>query len=326
MDTVRTRKLVGLAILVAFTAAEPAWAQDSVRLPQPTTIAAGESFQLDSQVMGGKREINVYLPPAYSTPEAKDKTYNVLYVIDGGVDQDFVHIAGLSQLASINADYEELIVVGIKTGTRIAELTHVPKDARYIRKPAIAGQSTTFLKHITDEVIPLVANRYRVGKRRAVVGESLAGLFITEVFLKTPATFTDYIIVSPSLWWDDRAMAKASEELLRKHDDKPRQLYITMADEGGTMQSGLDMVLASLKAVDLKNLKWQYVDRRKSHSHATIYHTAAHDALNRLFDVPTPDYGPPAWYMVEGGQPPKDPAEESKESTDSKSDSEPDKS
>ena len=325
MDRVVTHNFMNITTLIAFVAAMPAWAQDSVQLPQPTTISAGQSFQLVSQVMGGKREINVYLPPAYFAPEAKDKTYNVLYVIDGGADQDFLHIAGLSHLASINADYEELIVVGIRTGIRIAELTHVPQDPRYIRKPSVAGKSALFLKHITEEVIPLIDARYRVGTRRAVMGESLAGLFVTEVFLKSPATFTDYIIVSPSLWWDDRAMAKASEQLLQKHDDKPRQLYVTMANEGGTMQSGLDMVLTALKKAELKNLKWQYVDRRHSHDHSTIYHTAAHDALNKLFDVPTPDYGPSPWYMIEGGQPPKLPAEEPKQNADSKSDSESDK-
>lgn len=264
-------------------------------------IEIGKSFRIASKIMESDREINVWLPPGYVSG---DKKYPVLYVIDGGLEQDFHHISGLGQLTTINGNFEELIIVGIKTDVRLMELTHKPEDPRYFRTPPKAGKSDQFLNFITKEVIPFVQSRYRVGERSAVIGESLAGLFITEVFLKTPDTFTDYIAISPSLWWDDKALAKAAPELVAAHNDKPRQLYLTMADEGGTMQRGLDMILEAIKNNKPGGLTIHYVDRRKSESHSSIYHGAALDALNKLFGLPQPDYGDPPWYLIEGGQPP----------------------
>lgn len=270
--------------------------------PDSEPITIGATYGLKSGVYKSLREINVWLPPSYSKGT---KRYPVLYVIDGGLAQDFHHISGLAQLGTINRNYVELIVVGIKTENRFMELTSDPKDPRYVAKPARAGKSNLFMKHIRDEVIPFVDKNYRTGKRKAVIGESLAGLFVTEVYLKHPQTFTDFITVSPSLWWDDKALAKAAPSLLKKHDDKPRRLYFTMANEGGTMQRGLDMILDAIRKAKLKNVELTYVDRRKTETHSTIYHGAALDALKKLFGIDHPEPTETPWYLIEGGQPPK---------------------
>ncbi|NOX94149.1 MAG: alpha/beta hydrolase [Alphaproteobacteria bacterium] len=281
------------------TANVEAKASDAAKL-QETPIIIGQSFSMPSMVMEEKREINVWLPPSYGEGE---QSYPVLYVIDGALNQDFHHISGLGQLTTINGDFDEMIVVGIGTHTRIMELTSEPKDSRYIRTPATAGGGAIFQSHVADEVIPFIESRYRTSDRRAVIGESLAGLWIAEVFLKTPDLFTDYISISPSLWWDDKALAKDADCILANFPAGERRLYITMADEGGTMQGGLDIILAAIKKHRPKGLKWYYVDRRKSEVHSTIYHGAALDALRTLFGKPAPDYGETPWYLIEGGQP-----------------------
>jgi predicted alpha/beta superfamily hydrolase len=267
---------------------------------QETPIAIGQSFSLPSAIMGEAREINVWLPPSYAEGE---QSYPVLYVIDGALDQDFHHISGLGQLTTINGDYDEMIIVGIGTRNRIMELTSTPKDPRYIRTPPTAGGGARFQSHVADEVIPFIESRYRTGDRRAVIGESLAGLWIAEVFLRTPNLFTDYISISPSLWWDDKALARDADSILAKFPVGERRLYLTMADEGGTMQGGLDLILDAIKKYRPKGLKWYYVDRRKTEMHSTIYHGAALDALRTLFGRPAPDYGETHWYLIEGGQP-----------------------
>jgi hypothetical protein len=71
------------------------------------------------------------------------------------------------------------------------------------------------------------------------------------------------------------------------------------------MQGGLDMLMKALKTAPPMGLKWQYVDRRKTDTHSTIYHGAALDALTKLFSLPVPNYGPDPWYLIEGGQPPQ---------------------
>lgn len=136
-----------------------------------------------------------------------------------------------------------------------------------------------------------------------MIGESLAGLFIAEVFLKHPQSFTDYVSISPSLWWDDKALAKQATELLKTHDDQPRSLYLTMGNEGGSMQRGLDMVMEAIKRNKPAGLTMHFVDRKETEANSTIYHPAAHDALLKIFGLPQPEYGPVPWYLQEGGQP-----------------------
>ncbi len=301
-----TEKLI-TALLVISVGWSPGLCQQAAASPQPreTPITIGTTLHLDSKALGDSREINIWVPPSYAEG---DKTYPVLYLMDGALDQDFHHISGLGQLTTINGNYEELLVVGIQTKNRILELTQKPLDPRYQRDPPTAGNSAAFLDFVRSEVIPLITSRYRTGERSVVIGESLAGLFVTEVFLRAPDTFTDYIAISPSLWWDDKALAKAAPKWIKKHDDDARQLYLTMANEGGTMQAGLDLVIEAINQNKPAGLTLHTVDRRNQETHASIYHGAALDALKKLLGLPPPDYGEPPWYLIEGGQPPKEEA------------------
>ncbi len=270
---------------------------------QISPITIGESFKLQSSILGDQREINIWLPPGYVDG---DKSYPVLYVIDGGLEQDFHHISGLGQLTTINGNYEELIIVGIGTQNRLMELTFQAHDPRFINALPPSGDATKFRKYIADEVIALVEKRYRTAERRAIIGESLAGLFVLDTFLKTPELFTDYIAISPSLWWDGKALATQAESLLEAHDDKSRRLYLTMANEGGTMQSALETIISVLDTKAPKSLEWVYVDRSESETHATIYHGAALDALRRFFGLPPLEFDSVPWYLSEDGRPPAD--------------------
>jgi predicted alpha/beta superfamily hydrolase len=277
-------------------------------LPSATPIVIGESFKITSDITGESHEVNVWTPPEMG----KDgKTYPVLYVIDGGLDQDFQHIAGLAQLTVINNRFETPIVVGIRTSHRYYQLTPKMTDERYLpwngttEKPEMGG-ADNFHRFITEEVRPFIEKKYPHNERRIVIGESLAGFYITREFLRYPDSFTDYIAISPSLWLDDQHLAKEAANLLEGHQDSQKNLYVTMADEGGTMQAGLDKVMRAIDARDFENLNMIYVDRRNSESHSTIYHGAALDALTQLFGIPVPDYGPSAWYLREGGQPEED--------------------
>src|SRR6185503_7776321 len=68
---------------------------------QPAPLAIGETFTLQSKVLNETRSINVYLPPGYV--EAADKRFPVLYMPDGGLAEDFLHIAGLVQVSVGNS-------------------------------------------------------------------------------------------------------------------------------------------------------------------------------------------------------------------------------
>ena len=259
-------------LLMALTCAASAAAQ-------PVPITVGETHTLASKPLAQERVVNVYLPADYAT---SGKTYPVLYLIDGGLDQDFLHIAGTSALGALWARSQDVIVVGIATMDRRRELTGPTQDAALIKEFPTAGGSAAFRAFIRDEVMPMVAKSYRTSGETGVIGESLAGLFIVETYLNEPDLFDHYAAISPSLWWDDERLAKASAALLAKPTAKPHRLYLTIADEGREMQTGVDRLTAALGASSRSGQSWCYAPRPDL-THATIYHTVSPEALQYLF-------------------------------------------
>lgn len=258
--------------LLALAGAAPAAAQ-----PVPITI--GETHVLASKPLAQERVVNVYLPADYATSA---KTYPVLYLIDGGLDQDFLHITGTSALGALWARSQEVIVVGVATKDRRRELTGSTQDAALLKEFPTAGGSAAFRAFIRDEVIPMVSKTYRTSGQTGVIGESLAGLFIIETFLTEPDLFDHYAAISPSLWWDDERLSKSAGTLLKTPMLKPHRLYLTIANEGREMQTGVDRLVSALADNKLEGRAWCYAPRPDL-THATIYHSVSPEALQFLF-------------------------------------------
>ena len=89
--------LIGLCALIgacATTNDAPAQAP-AANAVREAPITIGTSYTLQSAVLGDDRQINVWTPSDYASAENANRRYNVLYVLDGALDQDFQHIAGL---------------------------------------------------------------------------------------------------------------------------------------------------------------------------------------------------------------------------------------
>src|SRR5690349_15269665 len=68
----------------------PATAAAAASAPAPEPVLPHQTFTLDSKVLGETRRINVYTPPGYD--EDASSRYPVLYMPDGGVEEDFPHV------------------------------------------------------------------------------------------------------------------------------------------------------------------------------------------------------------------------------------------
>lgn len=269
-------RIAAVIALLAFAA--PAAAQTV----EPTPIVIGQSYALPSATYGGTREINVWLPPGY---EQSGQTYPVLYLLDGGQAQDFHHISGIAQLGTIVGTTRDVIVVGVTSVDRRNELALPTDNPELIARYPTQGQSARFRQFLNDEVLPFVESRYRTNGETALMGESLAGLFVVETFLKEPRMFDAYVAVSPSLWWDGGRLARQAGAHLRDHSNDPRTLILTLGDEGGEMQVAMDVLVGNLRDFAMPGVTWTY-EPRPAESHATIYHGAALDAFRRLYALP----------------------------------------
>lgn len=273
--------MAALLMTGALLAAAPPVAAQS----EPTPIIIGQSYALPSTVMGATREINVWLPPGYAESEAR---YPVLYLLDGGTTwQDFHHISGLAQLGTVNGTTRDVIVVGIASVDRRNELALPTDNAELIARYPTQGHTDRFRRFVAEEVQPFIEGRFRASGETALMGESLAGLFVVETFLKEPQMFDAYVAISPSLWWDGGKLARQSGAHLRDHSNDPRTLILTMGNEGAEAQALMDTLTANLRDHALPGVSWTF-EPRPDETHATIYHGAALDAFRRLYAVPTP--------------------------------------
>lgn len=58
--------------------------------PEQDALVIGDTFSIESAVLGESRRINVYAPAAYADADSLP----VLYMPDGGLAEDFLHEIG----------------------------------------------------------------------------------------------------------------------------------------------------------------------------------------------------------------------------------------
>ncbi|HTK55461.1 MAG TPA: alpha/beta hydrolase-fold protein [Gemmatimonadales bacterium] len=200
-------------------------------LVAPTdTLPPSQTFTLDSRATGEPRVINVYTPPGYDA--AGRRRYPVLYMPDGGMQEDFPHVVvtvdSLIRLGRIPAT----LVVGVENTQRRRDMTGPTRIKSDSAIAPVVGGSAVFRQFWKEELIPEIERRYRVNADRAIIGESLAGLFIVETMLLEPSLFHRYIALSPSLWWNDDALLRIVPE--RIHAFRvPMRIYLSSAGEPG---------------------------------------------------------------------------------------------
>jgi uncharacterized protein len=262
------RVLASLVFLVALIA--PAAAE---------ALVIGETFTITSKALGETRRINVYLPPYYDA--AKGEPLPALYMPDGGMGEDFLHIAGLVQVSVGNLTMRPHILVGIENTERRRDLTGPTENIEDKKIAPRVGGSAAFRKFIRDELMPEIKRRHRITDESAIVGESLAGLFVVETLFLEPDLFDTYIAVDPSLWWNSGELVQKAEERLRGMARVKATLFIASANAKSN-QAPIKAMVETLGKHAPKGLKVNYAPFPEE-DHATIFHPAALKAFRAVF-------------------------------------------
>lgn len=259
-----------LAVL-AHAVAGPVSAQESA--------PAHEVFTLHSAVLGETRRIAVYTPPGYEAATAAPLP--VLYMPDGGVQEDFPHVAATVDAGIRAGEMRPMRVVGIENTERRRDMTGpTTRESDRAIAPRVGG-SAAFRRFIAEELMPEVARRYRVTDETAIIGESLAGLFIVETFVAQADLFDTYVALSPSLWWNGEALVPRAGAMLRSQPSLRGRLYRASADEENIAPAAARLA-ELLRGHAPAGLAWWYRPRPDL-THATIYRALAPTVLRELF-------------------------------------------
>ena len=285
------RVLITIFILIFFTTLTFAQT-NKLNQTGPKPFVLGVIDQIQSTQLGESRILNIYLPEGYKQNDTTK--YPVIYLLDGSADEDFIHVVGIIQFNNfewINR-VPKSIVVGIATVDRRRDFTYPTTIEKDKKRFLTTGHSDKFISFIEKELQPFIEKKYKANTSRTIIGQSLGGLLATEILFKKPTLFEKYIIISPSLWWDDASLLNQSTEKLKGILQKTA-IYIGVGKEGlaptdvpHVMEVEANLLTEKIKNIKSKNVS-VYYDYLPQEDHATIMHQAVFNAFRILYPTTT---------------------------------------
>jgi enterochelin esterase-like enzyme len=207
-----------------------------------------------SRFLPDDRDVTVYLPPGYEDDETR--TYPVLYMQDGqnlfDAETSFIkgrtwRMAETADAAIESGEVEPLIIVGVANAgeSRLAEYTPT-HDWRQG-----GGHAGKYGHLLTEELLPFISSNYRVRQGAAhtgLGGSSLGALAALYLGLRYEHAFGKLAILSPSVWWNHRAILSLVSEMAPMLEAKPR-IWLDVGDaEGRRAVTDVDSLDRKLRA------------------------------------------------------------------------------
>lgn len=249
-----------------------------VKAQQEEIVPAHDTFTITSKQLGEARTFNIWKPNAYSD---STKKLPVLYMLDGGVKEDFPHVAN-TLIELVNKKIiPPVILVGIENTQRRRDLTGFTNEAEDKKIAPVVGGSAQFRSFIKDELFAEIEKKYRVNEKKSIIGESLAGLFIVETLLNEPSMFDTYIAFDPSLWWNNGELLKQAKTQLASFPSEKKQFWFAGSNTRG-IYAQVKKLASTIKTAAVPQLKWVYVNAKKE-KHDTIFKATKVEALTWAF-------------------------------------------
>ena len=184
-------------------------------------LIAGHVDSLYSPILREKRIIWVSLPASAYDKSLAPQRYPVVYLLDG--NNHFATVTAMTrQLTAANGNFilPEMIVVGILNTHRARDFTPWPSEWWVFGPPTPlenTGGGEDFVRFPKEELIPHIDSCYPTAPYRILVGHSLGGLATANVLIRHTPLFKGYIIVDPSMWYDNgRFLNRAKDSLANK--------------------------------------------------------------------------------------------------------------
>jgi predicted alpha/beta superfamily hydrolase len=250
-------------------------------------LVLGEQRKIASKILHETRIINIYLPEDYQ--ETDTSHYPVIYILDGGMEEDFIHLVGLVRFNTQPwiARFPKSIVVGIENTKRRRDFTFEVNSLDFLNEMDISpeqfkdyGGSASYISFLEQELKPSIDSIYRTSGENTVVGESLGGLLATEILLKHTELFTNYIISSPSLWWGNESLLLTAENSTLNGVN----VYIGACQKKEEPRMFTDAKkLAKILKKKSASSSRIFFDYLPEELHSTVLHQAVYNAFKRFY-------------------------------------------
>lgn len=178
-------------------------------------------FTLQSTANGATYDIKVGLPVNYNPSEK----YATLYVLDG--KEIFGFVANRCREISDQYAKKNVLVVSIGYG-KDRSIDYTPTKVS-----SVTGGAPQFLNFIESQLIPKMEQDYQADSTRdsrILLGHSYGGLFGGYTFSVNNAVIGNYIMLSPSFWFDNRVALQMEQDNLVKNKNKKQLVYLGIGE------------------------------------------------------------------------------------------------
>lgn len=292
----------GFAAVMLLGAAPAGTRVDTVAFVLPnTTVHKFHSRENEADYV-----LYIRVPPDYAKSQ---KFYPVIYMLDA--DYAFpvtVNIADMLGRRFEQAQETILVAIGYP-GQYPSEEKYRRNRTRDYTPPAIqvagatvpknSGGAARFLHVIEREVIPYIEETYRTDAAdRTLVGHSYGGLFAAWVLQERPELFHRYLMVSPSLWYNDGMILAREESETMLPLSRRTQIYMAIGSTENIKNGPqmIDDLNRFAKALAMRRDPNLVVEHRvfEDETHASIFPIAFSTGLRHLFGEMDGRVAPPS--------------------------------
>ena len=193
--------------------------------------ALTREFSIKSNASGATYPIKVALPENYNSSLEE---YSTIYVLDGEENFDFVakHCKEISQRNGL----QNVLVVSIGYG-KDRSIDYTPTKVS-----AITGGAAEFMAFIEGQLIPTVEHNFRAEttrESRVILGHSYGGLFGACVLAVNNNLFGNYLLLSPSIWFDNEVSLHLEKQYRSVNKDTHQLIFLGIGEleNAGRMQA-----------------------------------------------------------------------------------------
>ncbi len=198
-----------------------------------------KEFNLQSTANGATYDIKVGLPSNYNPAEK----YATIYVLDG--KEIFGFVANRCQEIADQYALKNVLVVSIGYG-KDRSIDYTPT-----RVSSVTGGAPQFLNFIETQLIPKIEQDYQADTTRdsrVILGHSYGGLFGGYAFSVNNKVFGNYLMLSPSFWFDNRVALQMEND--NRANNKTRKQLVFMGiganEERGRMLAPFEIFYQTL--------------------------------------------------------------------------------
>lgn len=182
-------------------------------------INIGFKDSIKSNVLNENRKILISLPKDY---HCTDKTYPVIYRLDGDLDLFIETVSVVNRLVYSEELIPEMIVVMIENTNRNRDM--MPTNTGFFKSEPGAEN---FKEFIENELVPYINSSYRTTNEKLMCGQSLSAIFTLYFFLSSHDSFDSFIACSGGFPDCEEYFVDLTNNFLKRKQHEKKKLYLT---------------------------------------------------------------------------------------------------